>query len=202
MKPTPNRRVDAYIENAAEFARPMLQHWRKLVHQACPEAVEDIKWGMPFFIHHGNLCHMAAFKAHCAFGFWHHGMKAVLNPDSVKAKEAMGSFGRVTRRTDLPTDRTLLRLFKTAAKLNESGQPARAATKPRPAPKTPRDLATALGRTLAAAEAFNRFSPSHRREYIEWITEAKRPETRAKRVAGAITQMTEGKSRHWKHQGG
>jgi uncharacterized protein YdeI (YjbR/CyaY-like superfamily) len=178
-----------------------LRHWRKLVHQACPAAAEDIKWNMPFFTFHGNLCHMAAFKAHCGFGFWHHGMKAVVNADPAKAEEAMGAFGRVTRLEDLPEDRTLVWLFKAAAKLNESGLPARAVTKPRPAPKTPPDLATALGKNPKAAATFKQFSPSHRREYIEWITEAKRPETRAKRVKGTLDQVAEGKTRHWKYAG-
>jgi uncharacterized protein YdeI (YjbR/CyaY-like superfamily) len=202
MNPATDPRVDAYIEKSAEFARPILRHSRKLVHQACPEAAEDIKWGMPFFTRHGNLCHMAAFKAHCGFGFWHHGMKAVLNPDPAKAEEAMGSFGRVTRLTDLPDDRRLLKLVRAAAKLNESGQPARAVMKPRPAPKMPFDLAAALKKNPAAAITFANFSPSHRREYIEWVTEAKRPETRAKRLAATLAQLTEGKSRHWKDQGG
>jgi len=201
MKPITDLRVDAYIDKSAEFARPMLRHWRTLVHQACPEAAEDIKWGMPFFTHHGNLCHMAAFKEHCGFGFWHYGMKAVVNSDPAKADEAMGSFGRITRLADLPDDRTLLRWFKEAAKLNESGQPARAATKPKPAPKMPSDLAAVLAKNPKAAAAFKEFSLSHRREYIDWITEAKRPETRAKRVAGTIAQVAAGKSRHWKYQG-
>ena len=200
MKSKSDPRIDAYIARSAGFARPVLRHLRALVHQACPAVEETIRWGMPSFTHQAILCHLAAFKSHCAFGFWHHGMKAVLGPDGGKAGTAMGSLGRITSLADLPDDRTLLRLLKTAMKLNESGAPARLATKPRPAPRPPADLAAALKQNKTAATAFATFSPSHRREYIEWITEAKRPETRQKRLATTLAWLAEGKSLNWKYQ--
>ncbi|MEO5961432.1 MAG: YdeI/OmpD-associated family protein [Opitutaceae bacterium] len=197
-----NPQVDAYIVKSAEFARPILKHLRTLVHRGCPEAVETIKWGVPHFEHGGVLCSMAAFKAHCAFGFWHRGMEKVLGADGAKAKTAMGSFGRIASLADLPDDKTMIRYVQAAVKLNESGASGRQrrANKAKPEAKVLDDLASELKKNAAAAVAFEKFSPSHRREYIEWIVEAKREETRAKRLATTVEWLRQGKSRNWKHE--
>ncbi len=199
-------RVDEKIAKAPAFARPILTHLRGLVHTACPDVEESIKWGMSFFLYRGrNLCHMAAFKAHCAFSFWHPAMEAALVREGwgEKIDESAGLFGRITCREDLPADATLLRLIAEAARHNESGKPARsrpAGTPRRPEATVPDDLATLLGKNARAKVAFENFSPSHRREYIEWITEAKREETRQKRLATTLEWLTDGKPRHWKHE--
>jgi uncharacterized protein YdeI (YjbR/CyaY-like superfamily) len=200
MSTKPDPRIDAYIAKSAEFARPILTHLRQLVHEGCPEAEETIKWGMPFFTHHGILCMMAAFKAHCAFGFWHRGMKAVISQEGGKAEEAMGNVGRITSLADLPSDRDMLRYIRHAAELNASGVPARAkkATKPK-ALTVPADLGAALKKNKAAAATFEKFSHTNRKDYIEWITEAKREETRAKRLATTVEWLAEGKTRNWKY---
>ena len=197
-------RIDAYIAKAAPFAQPILKHLRALVHRGCPAATETMKWSMPHFEHAGSiLCGFAAFKAHCTFGFWHQGMEKIVGRLGAAGKDAMGSFGRITALSDLPDDKTMLRYVQEAAKLNESGLPAR----PRPAAgaarkelPVPVDLAAALKKNKTAAKTFEDFSPSHRKEYIEWIVEAKREETRQKRLAATIEQLAEGKSRHWKYQ--
>lgn len=201
MKKT-DARIDAYIAKSAEFARPVLRHLRELVHSACPEAEETMKWSSPSFVYAGKiLCGFAAFKEHFTFGFWHQGMNAVLAADGAKADDAMGSFGRLTRLADLPSDKSMIRYIKKAAQMNESEAPAR----PRPAKRTgpvevPADLAAALKKNKAAATAFEKFSPSHRREYVEWITEAKREETRQKRLATTLEWLAAGKSRNWKYE--
>jgi uncharacterized protein YdeI (YjbR/CyaY-like superfamily) len=199
MKKT-DPRIDAYLAKSAPFAQPILRHLRELVHAACPQTEETVKWGFPNFLHaDGILCSMAAFKAHCTFGFWHHGMKTIVRRDSAAGETAMGSFGRITSLADLPPDRTMLRYLKAAANLNESGAPARPATKPKPEPAMPADLARALRKNQAAAGAFAKFSPSHRREYIEWITAAKRDETRQQRLATTLAWLAAGKPRNWKY---
>ena len=200
MKEHIDPRIDAYIAKSADFAKPILIHLRKLVHEACPEATETMKWSFPHFEHHGVLCSMAAFKAHGAFGFWHKGMEPVLAADGAKAETAMGSLGRITSFGDLPSEKTMLRYIRQAAKLNESGAPARPVAKPRPVLAVPADLASALKKNKLAAAAFENFSPSHRRDYIEWITEAKREETRGKRLATTLEWLAEGKSRNWKYE--
>lgn len=196
-------RVDSYIEKSAEFAKPILKHLRELVHRACPEAEETLKWRTPTFMYRGRImCGIAAFKEHCTFGFWHKGMEEVLEKAGHKGDEAWGSLGRLTGLADLPSDKALLGYVKTAAKLNESDAPAR----PRPARKraaplpVPADLAAALKKNRRAAGTFEKFSPSRRRDYIEWITEAKRDETRAKRLATTLEWLGEGKSRNWKYE--
>lgn len=194
-------RVDAYIANAAPFARPILKHLRALVHQACPEAVECIKWSFPNFEHHGILCGMAAFKAHCTFGFWHQDMATIVAQDGAKSDSAMGQFGRIESLDALPDDKRLLRYFREAAKLNESGKPAR--PRPAPGPKketvTPDDLVALLQKNTKAAATWDAFTPGKRKEYLEWIAEAKRDETRQKRLKTTLGNLAEGKTLNWKY---
>lgn len=190
-------RVDAYIARSAEFARPILAHLREVVHEGCPGVVENIKWGMPSFEHEGILCGTAAFKAHCVFGFWKH---ELLIRDDAKAKEAMGSFGCIRTLADLPSRATLVRYVKAARKLNEDGvkAPRTKTVRKEPAAMHP-DLAAALERNAKARATFEAFSPSHQREYVEWIADAKRDETRARRLETAIDWLAQGKPRNWKY---
>ncbi|HEX5003700.1 MAG TPA: YdeI/OmpD-associated family protein [Gemmatimonadales bacterium] len=191
--------VDAYIAKAEPFARPILRHVRVLVHKACPEAEETLKWRMPTFMHHGILCSMAAFKGHASFGFWK-GRQVV--PDADRHGDSMGSFGRLTEVADLPSARTLTGYIRKAARLNEEGakSPRRPARKPRPAPRPPADLRRALDGAGKARATWGELSPSHRREYVEWITEAKQASTRARRVSTTVEWLAEGKSRNWKYE--
>ena len=198
-------RVDLYIEKAAPFAQPVLTHLRNLVHQACPRATESVKWGMPFFLQQGIvLCHMAAFKQHCAFGFWGPEMKKVLATDGLVSSKAMGSLGRITGLRDLPADRLLLRYMSQAAEFVESGQRKKSIDrKPKAAKphlRVPVELSAALKKNKLAAKAFERFSPSCRREYVEWIWAAKRQETKERRVAQAVEWIAQGKSQNWKYE--
>jgi uncharacterized protein YdeI (YjbR/CyaY-like superfamily) len=202
MKKT-DPRIDSYISKSADFAKPVLRHLRKLVHEGCPDAEETLKWSHPSFLHNGRiLCGMAAFKAHCVFGFWHKEMAKILGKDGAKADEAMWSLGRITSLAHLPSDGKMRHYIKKAAKLNESEAPARPrpVRKPAAALPVPDDLAAALRKNRAAAATFERFSPSHRKEYIEWITEAKRDETREKRLATALEWLAKGKPRSWKYE--
>jgi uncharacterized protein YdeI (YjbR/CyaY-like superfamily) len=200
MKKNTDPRVDAYIAKSAKFAQPILRHLRALVHRACPEATETLKWRMPTFEYAGSiLCNMAAFKAHCAFGFWRKDVQAMVAKDADKTDVAMGHLGRITGLGDLPGDRTLLRYLKFAVERAESGTRARPESKPRPALPVPPDFAAALRKDKTAGTAFESFSPSHQREYIEWITEAKRDETRKKRLATTLEWLAAGKSRNWKY---
>jgi uncharacterized protein YdeI (YjbR/CyaY-like superfamily) len=198
MKTDP--RVDAYIAKSGAFAQPILRHLRALVHEACPAVEETIKWGMPSFTYHGIICGMAAFKAHCAFGFWRKGLTEEIARTGIKAEQAMGSLGRITGLKDLPGDKAMLGYIRKAAKLNEAGGPARPKPKPKPALPIPADLAGALKKSAKAAKVFAEFSPGARRDYIEWITEAKRTETRQARLATAISWIATGKRRNWKYE--
>jgi len=187
-------RIDAYIDKSADFARPILQKLRALVHRGCPDVVETIKWGSPHFEHNGMLCGMAAFKAHCAFGFWNRALKI---PGK---KGAMGQFGSLHTVADLPADRVLVGYVQEAARLNETGQklaPIRRPKKPLPVPKA---LTAALAKKPKAKKNFDGFSPSQKREYSEWILEAKTDETRSKRLATSVAWIGEGKTRMWKYR--
>ncbi len=192
-------RVDAYIGKSADFARPILTHLRKLVHDACPDVEETMKWSFPHFEHEGVLCSMASFKAHCAFGFWKGAL--VLDAAENRGAEAMGQFGRIQRLSDLPADAAIKRWVKKAAKLNEGGvkssRPKRSA-RPREV-AVPADLMAELRKNKRALATFDSFSPSHKREYVEWITEAKTDATRRRRLDTAVEWMSEGKARNWKY---
>ena len=202
--PTLDPRIDAYLATAPAFARPILERLRAAVHAAVPEVEEAIKWSRPHFLLDGRiLCGMSAFKAHCAFGFWAN-RDAAMAASGAAAGEAMGQFGRITSVADLPPPaalRTLLREAAAASRAPADAPVRPAAPRPARAPlAVPDDLRTALGATPAAAAAFEAFAPSQRREYVEWITEAKRPETRAKRLAQAVAWIGEGKHRNWKYE--
>ena len=194
-------RVDAYIANSPEFARPILTYLRDVIHQGCPEVVETIKWSTPTFDHHGIMVGIAAFKQYCTLGFW----KAPLlkvdgKPVSRKMESGAGQFGKLTSIKDLPARSKLVKLVKDAAKLNESGVNVPRA--PRAAPKpvlVPADLTKALHKNARARAVFEAFPPSHKREYVQWIVEAKTDETRQRRLGQAVEWIAEGKQRNWKY---
>jgi uncharacterized protein YdeI (YjbR/CyaY-like superfamily) len=194
-------RVDAYIARSPDFAQPILRHLREVVHAACPTVEETLKWSSPHFQYNGGMmCAMAAFKAHAIFGFWKGALIQGVAPNRNGGGEAMGNFGKLTSVKDLPSKRQLTALIKEAMRLNDEGISARKPRKPKPEAVVPAVLAQALAKDRKASATFERFSPSHRREYIEWIDEAKREETKAKRVAQAIEWLAEGKSRNWKYE--
>ncbi|MEY2518280.1 MAG: hypothetical protein QOF24_39 [Verrucomicrobiota bacterium] len=197
---TKDPRIDAYIAKSADFAKPILKHLRKVVHAGCPQVEETIKWSMPHFDYKGVMCGMAAFKEHCAFGFWKESL--IFNRDKAAEKTAMGSFGCIKSIKDLPNEKMLIGYLKKAAALNEAGikAPGRTAPKKREAIPVPDYFAAALKKNVKARKTFDAFSPSHRREYLEWITEAKRDETRHARIATTLKWLAEGKARNWKYQ--
>ena len=194
---------DSYIAKAADFARPVLNHLRDLIHDTCPQVEEKIKWGMPHFDYKGPFCHMASFKQHCVFGFW----KAALLEDFHKVlekenRQAMGNLGRVKGLEDLPADETIRQLLIEAMRLNDEGikLPSKAKAKGSiDVPPVPKDLATALKADPQAKENFEAMPPSHRKEYIQHVEEAKTDATRQRRIEKVITQVLEKKSLNWKY---
>lgn len=194
---TRDPRVDAYIDKAPAYAQPILAKLREVVHAACPDVEEDIKWGSPHFLHHGMLAGMAAFKAHACFGFWR---AKELFPDGGK-DGAMGQFGKLTTVRDLPAKKELVALVRQAMALNESDAPRpKKAAGPRPAAVPSPAFARALKADRKAASAFAAFSPGQQREYVEWIDDAKREDTRARRIAQAVEWIAEGRKRNWKYE--
>jgi uncharacterized protein YdeI (YjbR/CyaY-like superfamily) len=194
-------RVDVYIAKSADFAKPILRHIRSVVHAACPEVEETLKWSFPHFVHKGMLCHMAAFKGHCSFGFWKRALIFKGKGPDESGNKAMGRFGRITAIADLPRKKALTGYIKEAARLNEAGVKLPPKTKPKERKPlvVPAGLKSALKKNKQAMTAFENFSYTHRKEYVEWITEAKTEDTRLKRLETAIQWMAEGKSRNWKY---
>jgi uncharacterized protein YdeI (YjbR/CyaY-like superfamily) len=195
---SPDPRIDAYIARQAAFARPILEHLRRCVHVACPQCEETLKWSVPAFIYKGEqLAMMAAFKAHATFGF---GKGSLVTGEGEKEKSAMGQFGRLTSIGDLPEEATLHRLILKAMELTDKGVKPMRNRQARPDLAVPDDLRAALAAQPRAAATFDGFAPGARREYLEWIMEAKRAETRERRIAQAVEWMAEGKKRHWKYE--
>jgi uncharacterized protein YdeI (YjbR/CyaY-like superfamily) len=189
--------VTAYIAKAAPFARPIFEKLRRLFHEACPEIEEKLKWNCPSFEYKGMVGGFAGFKAHAAFGFW----RQDVLPDPEKIFHARGPMGgKLTDVSQLPSDAVLLQYIKRAVALNEKGAPARFKAKPKPPLKVPAYFTGALRKNKEALAAFNAFPPSHKREYVEWVVEAKQEETRQKRMEKAIEWMAKGKSRNWKYE--
>lgn len=194
-------RIDAYIEKALPFAQPILVHLRGLVHKACPGVGETIKWGFPHFEYKGLLCSMASFKQHCAFGFW----KAALMTDAEQflnriGNTGMGHFDRITTIKDLPSDKVMIAYIQEAMKLNEDGiQLSRSGRVKEGSIEVPDYFREALEKDKKAFDNFEGFSLSAKREYLEWITEAKTESTRLKRMTTAIEWISEGKGRNWKY---
>jgi uncharacterized protein YdeI (YjbR/CyaY-like superfamily) len=199
-------KVDAYIASAAPFAQPILTHIREIVHKTLPETEEAIKWSMPFFMYRGlMLGSMAAFKQHCAFGLWGSGIAEKLRSDGAYDATAMGAFGKLASVKDLPSDRELTKYIRAAAAEIDSGRRTQnysrpKTTTPKPPPEIPLALSAALKKNKAAATQFAAMPPGCQREYCDWISEAKRDETRDKRVATAVEWISEGKRRNWKYE--
>ncbi len=198
-----DKRVDAYIATAAAFARPVLIHIRKVVHEACPELEEQIKWGFPHFNYKGMMCSMASFKEHCALGFWKSSL--LPDPDGILekrgARTAMGQLGRITCLEDLPGDEVIIKYVRKAAVLNEEGRKrtARPAARVRKPVRSPAFFKAALAKHPDALREFAGFSSSQKREYVEWLAEAKTDATRQRRLNTAISWIAEGKTRNWKY---
>ena len=195
-----NKIIDTYIAKSAEFAKPILVHIRKLVHEACPKVEETIKWGFPHFDYKGEMmCSMAAFKQHCAFGFW---KGSLINGLGKKGESAMGHVGQIKSIKDLPSDKKIMAFIKEAMRLNDEG--IKVAAKEKSTEKKeliiPKYFLTVLNKNEKALKVFENFSYSHKKEYVEWIIEAKTEETKNKRMATAIEWMTEGKDRNWKYR--
>jgi uncharacterized protein YdeI (YjbR/CyaY-like superfamily) len=195
-------RIDAYINKSAPFAQPILTHLRRLVHQTVPGIEESIKWSMPFFTYKGQMFgNIAAFKQHCSFGLFGGAMKAWFAEQGID-NDGMGSLGKITTLKDLPPSMVLTGYIRQAAAFIDDG--AKTMTRPkkasRPAPETPAELAAALKKNKTAQKVWTNFSPSCQREYVDWITEAKREETKQKRITQAIEQIAEGKQHNWKYQ--
>jgi hypothetical protein len=189
--PTLDPRIDTYLAGVADFARPILERIREDVHAACPDVVETIKWSRPHFELDGKLLGgMSAFKAHCSFG------------GEAGQAGAMGDFGRITAMADLPSRAELRKKIKAAAALLRAGAPRaqKPDRAPRPALEMPGDFAAALAKVKAAQQHFAAFTPGKQRDYLEWVLEAKREDTRAKRIAQAVEWLAEGKSRNWKYE--
>jgi uncharacterized protein YdeI (YjbR/CyaY-like superfamily) len=197
-----DKRVDEYISKSADFAKPILNHLRQLVHNACPDVEETIKWSFACFDYKGPFCSMAAFKEHCAFGFW----KAAIMKDSDTLKEnqkdSMGHFGKIKSLSDLPSDKVMISYIKEAMRLNDEGikLPPGKKTKETKELVVPDYFTKALRKNKTALKVFEAFSPSHKKEYVEWITGAKTEETRNRRIAKAVEQIAENKSHNWKYE--
>jgi uncharacterized protein YdeI (YjbR/CyaY-like superfamily) len=190
-------RVDAYISKSADFAQPILSYIRQVIHEACPTVEETIKWGAPFYMYEGILCSTAAFKKHCALIMW----KGRLLPAD-DAKYVTGPLRKITSVDDLPSRKKLGGYIKALMKINEAGTkaPARSGPKFTKPLIIPADLTRALTRNAKANAAFKAFPPSHKREYAEWIADAKRDDTRERRIKAAVELISEGKSRNWKYE--
>lgn len=187
-------RIDAYIASAQPFARPILERVRERVHAVMPDVEEAMKWSHPTYLKNGKIVlGTAAFKEHAAVNFWR-GSELGL----ARSGEAMGQLGKLTSVADLPHD--LDSMIAKAADVSVAPAPAKAKKAPKPMPDLHPDFAAALDKAPKAKAIMDAFPPSCRREYLEWVAEAKQDATREKRIASAIEWLSEGKRRNWKYE--
>lgn len=202
--PSYDPRVDAYIAKSAPFAQPILEHLRALVHEVCPDVEETQKWGMPSFEYKGMFCGLAAFKKHARFMFWKTAL--IADPDKVLSEEQTpkGTLAKIMSLDSLPSDKIIKALLLEAKRLNDEGIKVSAPYSKKSVVKTevaePEYVTKALKEDKEALAVWKKFAPSHRKEYLEWITEAKTEATRLKRLSQMIGQVKDGKQRHWKYQ--
>jgi uncharacterized protein YdeI (YjbR/CyaY-like superfamily) len=200
-----NSTIDTYIENAAEFAKPILIHWRGLIHQCCPNVTEVIKWGIPHFEYKNeNIFVFAAYKNHCSFTFL---KESLMTDPRLKANKNLKTIqkflGKVSKLTDSPPDEEFIVMIDEAIRLNDKGikvQRTKPETEKLKVLETPNYFVAALLANPQAKEVFENKSNSFRKEYIVWITDAKTDETRQKRIDEALEWIAEGKGRFWKHK--
>ena len=195
-----NKLIDEYIEKAAPFAKPILSHIRELIHEAWPEIEETIKWKVPVYEYKGIVCATGAFKTHCAFNFF----KAKLMKDpyhvfSEQFSDAAGQFGKLLTVSDLPSDSILREYIQEAAKLNTDKIKGPAKKKEDADHLIPNDLSIALKNNPIAQKQFETMSLGYKKEYIDWLLDAKMDATRQKRLETAIEWIAEGKPRNWKY---
>ena len=202
--PIKEKKIDVYIAKSADFAKPILNHIRELVHKACPDVEEKMKWSMPFFDYKDEMfCHMAAFKQHAVMGFWKAAlMKDALLMENAKSETAMGHLGRISSLKDIPSDKKITGWIKEAMELNDKGikLPAKPKTAAGKEIAVPDYFTKALAKNKKAKQVFENYAYSHKKEYVMWITEAKTEDTRNKRMATALEWLAEGKSRLWKYE--
>lgn len=195
-------KVDEYIEKSPDFAKPILQYLREIIHEACPDAEEAIKWQFPTFMYKGKiLCSITAFKHYCSLGFWlHQEMKTLQEIETSAEKSSMFSLGKVTRLEDLPSKPQLKRAIREAMELTDMGVTMKKAPPSKIEMEIPDYFQSALDARPKAKEIFEKASPSFRKEYIAWVTEAKTEATRNKRLEQSLEWIAEGKARNWKYQ--
>ena len=192
-----DKRIDAYIAKAPEYAKPILRTVREMVHEGAPDCEETLKWSNPAFVQNGILCGMAAFKEYCAVGFW---KQSLIIEGAGPQTDAAGALGQIRSVKDLPPKSVFIKYVKRAVELNTSGvKVPRPPAKPKKPIAMPDEFRQAISKSAKARQTYETFSPSHQREYLEWITEAKQEETRTRRIAQAVEWMSEGKPRNWKY---
>ncbi|MCA6066935.1 YdeI/OmpD-associated family protein [Chryseobacterium sp. RG1] len=196
-----NAKVDEYIEKSQDFAQPILKHIREIVHEICPDTEETIKWKFPTFMYKGKiLCSMVSFKQYCSLGFWlHDEMKTLKNIETDVEKTNMFSLGKITKIGDLPSKPLLKEMILEAMELTDKGVTLKKASPSKTETEVPDYFQNALQQNKKASEIFIKGSPSFRKEYINWLTEAKTEATRNKRMEQAIEWISEGKARNWKY---
>lgn len=198
---TPDPRIDRYIQQAPPFAQPILTYLRAIIRSACPDVEETIKWGRPSFGYRGKiLCNISAFKQHAALSFWQ-GERVTKGAERRDGQSAMGQFGRICSLDDLPDAASLNVVVVAAMDLIDSGEKvSRPIKRPRPPAEPPADLLAAMAVSPAARATYDAFPPGQQREYVDWVTEAKRPETRQRRIEQAVSMLADGKRRNWKYE--
>src|SRR5438270_1264994 len=182
------RDVNDSLANAPEGTRPILVRLRRIFRQASPKLEEAIKWGVPCYLFKGPVGGFAAYKQHVSWGLWK--SRALNDPEGLLGRGVSVMAGKITKVSEIPPAAKIIALIEQVIALNEAGIKS---PKP-PEPELPADFAAAMKKAGKAARHYAAFTPARKWQYVNWVTQAKRAETRAKRIEIAVERIGEGKT--------
>lgn len=183
--------IDEYIAGKEAWARPFLTKLRQLVLTANPKMEQEWKWKAPAFTHHGIVCLLWGFKAHVSLTFSDGNL--LDDPNQVFDDCGGNEHNRALklRAGDTIPEKQIVAWVKSACEINEKGlkPKAKQAAPKAKAVTVSADFDKALKKNKAVKEFFDSLSPSCKRAYTEWVDEAKREETKLKRIAKGIEAL-------------
>lgn len=189
--------ITAYIEKATPEFKEVMIALRSVLNNPNFDIKEDWKWGAPNFNNEGMICWLAHFRNHVGMNFF----KGTLIKDKYNLfthyREEKGN--RQLKFSDINQiiPEQIEYYIEEAIKLNQENIKV---VKKEIDTSLPLDLETELNNNPKAKMFFESLAPSYKRDYIEWIEEAKREATRTKRLATTMEWLSEGKKKNWKYE--
>ncbi|MCB0792148.1 MAG: DUF1801 domain-containing protein [Flavobacteriales bacterium] len=187
-------RINSHIAEQDEWKRRLMVRLRQLIHQVDPGIEETWRWNGPHFDRNGIMLGMSAHKT--CVSIWFHKGALLKDPrrlfEPLEKDEAKGMRVYKLKESDAIDEKAFTELVKQAVKLNEDGVKLSEAKPARKTLVVPPELESVLKKDQHAMTNWEGFSYSKKKDYIEWVTDAKREETRKRRIAQAFQLIRDG----------